>query len=84
MISAALEGKLDNIKFNQDDIFGVSIPESVPNVPKEVLTPKNTWDNKSDYTEKALYLARKFNENFSKYKSYANEEILAGAPKEGL
>ncbi len=64
-----------------DDIFGLNMPVSCPNVPTEVLNPKNTWTDKNSYDKKANHLAKAFNENFEKFKDYANEEILAGAPK---
>ena len=57
------------------------MPVSCPNVPSDVLNPKNTWENKNDYDVKANELARAFNKNFEKFKDYANDEILAGAPK---
>ena len=81
MISAALEGKLNDVEFENHEIFGVHIPKSCPEVPSEILNPKNTWDDKAAYDEKANKLAQSFNKNFEKYKSYASEEILAGAPK---
>jgi len=81
MITAALEGKLDNVSTELDPIFGVAIPKEVPGVPSEVLTPRNTWADKQAYDEKAKYLAGLFVKNFEKYASGVSEEILAAAPK---
>jgi phosphoenolpyruvate carboxykinase (ATP) len=81
MITAALEGKLDNVTTELDPIFGVAIPKEVPGVPSEVLTPRNTWADKQAYDEKAKYLAGLFVKNFEKYASGVSEEILAAAPK---
>jgi len=81
MISAALEGKLEHVAYEASPTFGVLIPKEVPNVPSEVLNPRNTWSDKKAYDEKALYLAQRFVTNFEKYKSHASEEILQGAPK---
>jgi phosphoenolpyruvate carboxykinase (ATP) len=81
MITAALEGKLNAVQFEADPIFGVAIPKECPNVPAEVLTPRNTWTDKIAYDEKAKYLAGLFVKNFEKYASGVSAEVLAAAPK---
>ncbi|NTS40251.1 phosphoenolpyruvate carboxykinase (ATP) [Flavisolibacter sp. BT320] len=81
MITAALNGKLDNVETVKDAIFGVAIPTEVPGVPTEVLQPRNTWQDKEAYDEKARFLAGLFVENFKKYAAGVSEEILAAAPK---
>lgn len=81
MITAALEGKLDNVSYLADPIFGMSIPASCPDVPAELLDPRSTWTDKSAYDEKATYLAGLFVKNFTKYADGVTEDILAAAPK---
>jgi phosphoenolpyruvate carboxykinase (ATP) len=81
MITAALEGKLDNATYTQDALFGFSIPTEVPGVPTEVLVPRNTWVDKAAYDAKANELATKFNANFNKYSEFADAEMAAAAPK---
>ncbi|SET32883.1 phosphoenolpyruvate carboxykinase (ATP) [Hymenobacter actinosclerus] len=81
MITAALNGELTNVEFTKHPIFGVEVPVSVPGVPTEILDPRNTWSSKEEYDKTASSLAEKFVNNFGKYADYANEEILAGAPK---
>ena len=81
MISSALEGKLDNVEFEQHPIFGLAMPTSCENVPTEVLNPRNTWNDKEAYDKKAQTLAESFKKNFIKFEKQANEEILSGAPK---
>src|SRR5690606_9245096 len=66
MISAILEGELDNKSFKTDPIFGLHTPESCPNVPTELLDPINTWEDKKDYVKKAVQLANSFHLNFEK------------------
>lgn len=80
MITAALEGKLDNVETVKDPVFGVAVPKAVPGVPADILTPKNTWDDKAAYDKKAKYLAGLFVENFEKYASGVEQEILDAAP----
>ena len=81
MITAALNGELTDVAFTKHPIFGVEVPATVPGVPTEILDPRNTWSNPEEYDRTANSLAEKFVKNFGKYADYANEEILAGAPK---
>ncbi|WP_278034213.1 phosphoenolpyruvate carboxykinase (ATP) [Flavobacterium nitratireducens] len=80
MITAALNGELDHVKYENHKVFGIAKPQSCPNVPSEILNPRNTWEDKDLYDTKAVELAQKFKANFQKFESYANEEILAGGP----
>jgi len=81
MITAALTGQLDNVEYNTHEVFGLSMPTTCPNVPDEMLSPKNTWEDKNAYNKKALSLAEQFVNNFKKFESAASEEIMAAAPK---
>jgi phosphoenolpyruvate carboxykinase (ATP) len=81
MITAALEGALNNVETELDPVFGVAIPKAVPGVPTEVLNPRNTWADKAAYDEKAKYLAGLFVKNFEKYADGVADEIRAAAPK---
>jgi phosphoenolpyruvate carboxykinase (ATP) len=81
MITAALNGELEGVSFEAHPVFGVSMPKSCPNVPDELLNPRNTWADKAAYDEKAKHLAQQFAENFKKYEDFATAEIMAGAPK---
>ncbi|MBZ9788297.1 phosphoenolpyruvate carboxykinase (ATP) [Psychroflexus sp. CAK57W] len=81
MITAALEGHLDNVDYTTHDIFNIAIPKTCPNVPAEVLNPKDTWADKEAYDKKAKDLANSFKDNFEKFEAYADSEIINGAPK---
>jgi phosphoenolpyruvate carboxykinase (ATP) len=81
MITAALEGKLDQVTFEAHAVFGVMMPTSCPNVPSEILNPRNTWENKENYDKEAFELAKEFVDNFKQYADGVSEEILAAAPK---
>ena len=81
MITAALEGKLDNVDFKTHEIFGLAMPTTCPDVPSELLDPKSTWKDGAAYDAKASELAEKFVNNFEKFKEFANEEIMAASPK---
>jgi phosphoenolpyruvate carboxykinase (ATP) len=81
MITAALEGDLNNVTFQEHEVFGVAMPTSCPDVPSELLNPRNTWSDKSAYDEKAKCLAGLFINNFEKYAAGVSAEVLAAAPK---
>ena len=81
MIRAAMQGQLDQATYQEDPIFGLHYPTSIPGVPSEVLNPKNTWKDQEAYDQAALKLAGQFARNFSSYADQASEEILAAAPR---
>jgi phosphoenolpyruvate carboxykinase (ATP) len=81
MITAALEGKLDNVEFEAHPVFGMMMPKECPGVPAEILNPRNTWADKTAYDERAKWLAEHFIKNFTKYATGVNQEILDAAPK---
>jgi phosphoenolpyruvate carboxykinase (ATP) len=81
MIRAILTGELAEIETTPDPTFGVNVPVSCPDVPSEVLQPRNTWADKEAYDKRAAELARLFNENFKKYEAGVSEAVRAVAPK---
>ena len=84
MISAALNGDLDKVEYENHSVFGLIMPKTCINVPDELLNPKNTWENPNIYDEKANELAKAFKLNFEQFADNANEEILEALPKEIL
>ncbi|MFV8441121.1 phosphoenolpyruvate carboxykinase (ATP) [Flavobacterium sp. LB2P44] len=80
MITAALNGELDDVAYENHQVFGIAKPQTCPNVPSEILNPRNTWEDPELYDIKAVELAEKFKANFTKFEEFANAEIMAGAP----
>lgn len=80
MITAALEGQLDQVIYLQHPVFGFEVPQGCPDVPSDLLNPRKTWSNPEEYDAQALKLAKSFVENFGKFEDFATLEILAGAP----
>jgi phosphoenolpyruvate carboxykinase (ATP) len=81
MITAVLEGQLENATFEKDKVFGFEIPTVCPNVPASILNPKNTWTDKKAYDDKAVFLAKQFIKNFEQYAEGVSPEILDAAPR---
>ena len=80
MVTAALNGSLENAEFVTDPYFGVAVPTSCEGVPSELLVPANTWEDKAAYEAKAKELAKSFVENFKKY-THMSAEVVAAGPK---
>lgn len=80
MITAILEGQLENVDFDEHPIFGLNMPKYCSGVPTEILDPMNTWLQKGAYVSKAIQLAHSFHINFDKFINEANDEIMHGAP----
>jgi len=81
MVTAALNGELSNVRYEEHPVFGLYMPVTCPNVPDEVLSPRNTWLDKDAYDDKAAILAEAFIRNFEQFEDKANAEILAAAPR---
>lgn len=79
MVDAALNGELDNAKFVKDELFHVNVPDKVSNVPDEMLIPKNTWPDKSEYDKTAEKLAQKFAAHFDE--AYGSHKLSEGIVK---
>lgn len=81
MVTAALNGDLNDVEYELDPIFNVNIPKSCPNVPSEILDPRNVWEDKDAYLESAKTLAKKFRENFAKKYPDMPANIVNAGPK---
>ena len=80
MVTAALTGALDIVKYTHNDLFNLDIPTECPNVPSEILDPKNTWIDKDSYDLSARKLAQMFIDNFEKFKN-VSQDIKNAGPK---
>jgi phosphoenolpyruvate carboxykinase (ATP) len=54
------------------------VPTECPNVPSEILEPRNMWIDKDAYDLSAKKLAQMFVDNFKKFENISNEIRLAG------
>lgn len=80
MITAILNGELDNADFKTHPVFKMMMPLKCNGVPEEILDPKNTWADKTAYDAQTKMLAKLFIENFEKFAEGAEKEILMAAP----
>ncbi len=83
IVRAALEEDLQSVPTRRDPIFGLEIPESAPAVPREVLWPRETWEDPAAYDEQARRLAKRFAGNFEQYRNAVQAEVIAAGPDPG-
>ncbi len=81
MVNAAIEGRLNDVGYETEPFFGLAIPQAVPDVPSEVLNPRNAWSDEHAYDEQAKHLATLFAENFKRFESFVAPGVLAAAIK---
>lgn len=81
MVAAALSGKLDSVDYEIDPIFNILIPKSCPDVPDEILNPRNVWNDKAEYELAARKLAEEFTRNFSAKYPNMPENIANAGPR---
>jgi phosphoenolpyruvate carboxykinase (ATP) len=79
LVHAALNGDLDGVEFFTEPAFGLHIPVSCPDVPTEVLNPRNAWADKGAYDRQAIDLAARFEANFKQFD--APEVVRSAGPR---
>ena len=80
LLNNALEGKLDKVEFVTDPVFGLAIPKTCPDVPAEILFPRDTWGDKAAYDKKAKDLAQRFKKNFKQYEAFVSKDVVKAGP----
>ena len=80
MVRAVIGGELDDAETREDPNFGLHVPLEVPDVPREVLDPRETWDDKDAYDKSAKKLAGLFAENFKTFEDEVSEEVKKSGP----
>jgi len=81
IIDAIHSGALAGVSTVEDPVFGFQVPTSCPDLPAELLSPRNTWADKAAYDDKAKKVAGLFRENFKKYEAQASAEVRGAGPK---
>jgi phosphoenolpyruvate carboxykinase (ATP) len=78
MITAALNGGLEEAEYHTDPVFGLAIPAACPGVPESILDPRRSWPDPVSYDQAAHALALRFTKNFDRYAGHA--EIAKAGP----
>jgi phosphoenolpyruvate carboxykinase (ATP) len=78
MVTAAINGKIEQVAMKHHEIFNLDMPTSCSGVPDEVLDPRNTWSDKDKYDTAARRLAVLFVKNFEKFGIMPKDVVKAG------
>jgi phosphoenolpyruvate carboxykinase (ATP) len=82
IIDAILDGSIEKAQTKTIPVFNLEVPTALPNVDEKILDPRDTYENKAEWEEKANNLASLFIANFEKYTD--NEEgksLVAAGPQ---
>jgi phosphoenolpyruvate carboxykinase (ATP) len=66
IVHAALSGGLDDVEFEEDPLFHILVPTTCPDIPCEILNPRNTWEDKDAFDLRAQKLAQDFAAHFDR------------------
>lgn len=80
MISAAIDGSLEQAAFTADPVFNLLLPDQVKGVPSELLNPRSAWKDQAAYDQAAGMLAERFAANFEKFGD-VGEDIRESGPR---
>ena len=81
LLNAALNGKLTQVEYKKDPVFGFDVPTTCEGVPSDILDPASTWPSRDEYFKKYDELAARFIENFKLMMADCPEHILEAGPK---
>lgn len=81
LLNAALSGKLLDVEYATDPIFGFQVPQSCAGVPANILNPAEAWHNKDEYMRRYRDLAARFVDNFKKFEAGTPLQIRNAGPK---
>ena len=83
LLSAALDGSLNNASFRTDDNFGFMVPEFVEGVDTSILNPRGTWEDTAAYDTQAEKLVGMFISNFEQFAAHVDQDVRDAAPLAG-
>jgi phosphoenolpyruvate carboxykinase (ATP) len=78
LLHAALSGRLDDVEYREDPIFGFEVPLEVPGVDSSLLDPRSTWRDREAYDARARELATMFRQNFTEFADPDSDVAKAG------
>nr|WP_315030806.1 phosphoenolpyruvate carboxykinase (ATP) [uncultured Chryseobacterium sp.] len=82
IIDAIIDGSIDNAPKTQVPIMNLEIPTELPNVSTGILDPRDTYENASEWEEKAKDLASRYIKNFEQYcDTEEGKRLIASGPQ---
>ena len=82
IIDAILNGDIQNAPTKTIPYFNFEVPTELPGVDSNILDPRDTYQDVSQWEEKAKDLASRFNKNFVKYTTNeAGKALVKAGPQ---
>ena len=82
IIDAILDGSIKNAPTKKIPYFDFEVPTELPGVSTEILDPRDTYADASEWDTKAKDLAERFQKNFKKYETNdAGKALVAAGPQ---
>lgn len=81
LLTAALNGSLNQLEFEVDPWFGFEVPLTCPGVPEHILNPSASWTDQDAYRKSIQQLVDQFKKNMRKYEGSTPQEVLLAGPK---
>jgi phosphoenolpyruvate carboxykinase (ATP) len=80
IVNAIHDGTLENVNYIQSPIFNLSVPQTCPDVPQEILMPEQAWSDKEAFNRTLRDLGEQFIKHFKQFEEQSPPEILKGGP----
>ena len=81
LLNAALTGKLNDVEYRTDPVFGFEVPKTCPDVPDTCSIPATSWPSRDLYVQRYRQLAARFIDNFKKFDTAESREVEKAGPK---
>ena len=82
IIDAILDGSIEKAETKTIPYFNFEVPTELPGVDTNILDPRNTYADASEWEVKAKDLAGRFIKNFAKYEgNEAGKALVAAGPQ---
>ena len=79
IIHAILDGSIESSTTKNLPVFNLEIPTTLPGAEDDILDPRDTYADASEWTDKATDLASRFIKNFEKYTDIEDGKALIAA-----
>ncbi|MGL5437974.1 MAG: phosphoenolpyruvate carboxykinase (ATP) [Lachnospiraceae bacterium] len=82
IIDAILDGSIGNVPMKDLPYFNFAIPTELPGVDTNILDPRDTYADASEWETRAKDLAQRFVKNFAKYEgNEAGKALVSAGPQ---
>ncbi|MGH2562797.1 MAG: phosphoenolpyruvate carboxykinase (ATP) [Thermomicrobiales bacterium] len=80
IVWAVVDGQLADVPTDTEPFFGLAVPASCPDVPTDVLKPRESWPDPEAYDRRAAQLARSFERNFRQFADQVDPAVASAGP----